>query len=195
MAPRIWFTGDEHYNHSKMLLPSYENRPFNSVGEMNLELVNRHNEKVGDHDIVYHLGDFAFQYKGCTPVKKILASLNGQQHIFIRGSHDDWYKQAKFGYDVKPHDMLDLKKHPLAAFGETLPTRIIMCHYALRTWAASSYNSWNIHGHSHGHMDPIGKQLDVGVDNFDYYPVSLEQVTKIMSMRPDNPGVFGNRNV
>ena len=189
---RIWFTADEHYNHKKII--EYENRPFGSVGEMNLELVNRHNEKVGDHDIVYHLGDFAFSYKAADP-QSIIKSLRGQQHIFIRGSHDHWYRKNAFAPSVEPHDMLDLKKHPLHEFGETLPTRIILCHYALRSWASSCYNSWNLHGHSHGHLPPIGKQLDVGVDNFDFYPVSLEQVTKIMSMRPDNPGFVRNKEV
>jgi calcineurin-like phosphoesterase family protein len=188
----IWFTGDQHFNHAKIL--EYEDRPFGSVGEMNLEIVNRFNSKVGDEDIIYHLGDFAFSYSA-DDVQTILKSLRGRQHIFIRGSHDHWYKKAKFGYDVEPHDILDLKKHPLAEFGETLPTRIIMCHYPMRSWASSCYNSWNIHGHSHGHLLPIGKQLDVGVDKFDFYPVSLEQVTKIMSMRPDNPGFVGNKNV
>jgi calcineurin-like phosphoesterase family protein len=191
----IWFTSDEHYNHEKIL--EYENRPFGSIGEMNLEIINRFNSKVGDNDIIYHLGDFAFQYKDCTSIETITKSLRGREHVFIRGSHDRWYKNRCFksGRQIQPFDILDLKKHPLAEFGETLPTRIILCHYALRSWASSCYNSWNLHGHSHGHMAPIGKQLDVGVDNFDFYPVSLEQVTKIMSMRPDNPGFVGNREV
>lgn len=35
--------------------------------------------------------------------------------------------------------------------------------------------SWMLYGHSHGNLTDIGgKTIDVGVDCFDYYPVSLD---------------------
>ena len=57
----------------------------------------------------------------------------------------------------------------------------------MRVWPRSHYNSWMLYGHSHGMLDPIGKQHDVGVDNNEFYPVSLEQIREIMMGRPDNP--------
>ena len=34
----------------------------------------------------------------------------------------------------------------------------------------------NLHGHSHGRLKPLPRQLDVGVDAWDFRPVRLEQV-------------------
>jgi calcineurin-like phosphoesterase family protein len=69
-----------------------------------------------------------------------------------------------------------------------------VCHYAMRTWARSHYNSYQLHGHSHGRLEPIGKQWDIGVDNNDFYPVSLDGIAEIMSKRPDNPNFIGKKN-
>jgi len=44
------------------------------------------------------------------------------------------------------------------------------------------YGTWNFHGHSHGNLLPAeneldkeryAKRIDVGVDNFDFYPQNL----------------------
>jgi calcineurin-like phosphoesterase family protein len=63
----------------------------------------------------------------------------------------------------------------------------------MRTWARSHYNSWQLYGHSHGKLEPIGKQWDIGVDNNNYYPVSFDQITEIMKTRPDNPNLIKRR--
>jgi len=57
----------------------------------------------------------------------------------------------------------------------------------MRVWSRSHYNSWQLFGHSHGTLEPIGKQLDIGVDCHDFNPLSFDQVFKIMKSRPDNP--------
>lgn len=41
-------------------------------------------------------------------------------------------------------------------------------------------------GNSHGSLPPIGKSWDVGVDNNNFEPLSLEEIQVIMSGRPDN---------
>jgi len=43
-----------------------------------------------------------------------------------------------------------------------------------------------LHGHSHGGLNPIGKQYDIGVDNNNFYPISYEQLRIIMKDKPDN---------
>lgn len=43
--------------------------------------------------------------------------------------------------------------------------KVILCHYAFRTWDCTHHGSYNLYGHSHGNLPPIGKQLDVGIDN------------------------------
>ena len=45
------------------------------------------------------------------------------------------------------------------------------------------------YAHSHGTLEPQGKQWDVGVDHNDFTPVSFAQLKEIMAGRPDNPGL------
>ena len=64
---------------------------------------------------------------------------------------------------------------------------VVVCHYAMATWARSHYNSWQLYGHSHGRLYLPSKQHDVGVDNNAYYPVSFDEIKEIMAKKPDNP--------
>jgi calcineurin-like phosphoesterase family protein len=57
---------------------------------------------------------------------------------------------------------------------------------------ANIINSWQLYGHSHGKLAPIGKQWDIGVDNNNFYPVSFNKICEIMVDRPDNPNFVKN---
>lgn len=160
-----FFTADEHYGHGNII--RFCNRPFGSVEEMTDELIRRHNEVVGANDTVIHAGDFALASK--RKARQVLDQLHGR-HLFLRGSHDRRLPDA----------MADI-------WEETIEGQyVVACHYAMRVWPRSHYNSWQLFGHSHGMLEPAGKQWDVGVDNNDFYPVSFEQLKEIMKTRPDN---------
>ena len=57
----------------------------------------------------------------------------------------------------------------------------------MRTWSRSHYNVPQVHGHSHGKLPSIGKQMDIGVDTNDFFPYSLKQIIKIMKTKENNP--------
>jgi calcineurin-like phosphoesterase family protein len=160
-----FYTGDEHYGHKKIIV--YCNRPFPSVEEMNEVIVDKHNEVVGPNDTVVHAGDFTLAPNHFA--QKFIKRLNGK-HIFVRGSHDSWLP----------------KNHQTRFEMHIGKVQIVVDHYAGRVWSKSHYNSWQLYGHSHGGLPPIGKQWDVGVDNNDFYPVSFEQLLEIMAKQPDN---------
>ena len=162
-----FFTADQHYGHANII--RFCKRPFASVDEMDRELIRRHNEIVSEDDTVIHAGDFAF--RNARSPQNYIDELAGN-HIFVRGSHDRWM-------DETVREILELKIEKQI---------LVVCHYALRTWPRSHYNSWQLHGHSHGTLEPEGKQWDVGVDNNDFYPVSFEAIREIMAGRPDNRG-------
>lgn len=164
---KYFFTSDQHYGHTNII--KYCDRPFDNVDEMDKELMRRHNEVVRADDIVFHLGDFCWVNKKSEAYIKYINHLNGK-HIFIRGSHDYWLP--------KNHQMIIEKKFD--------NIRIVMCHYAMRKWPRSHYNSWHLYGHSHGKLETPGKTLDVGVDCHNFYPISLEQITEIMEKKPNN---------
>jgi len=50
----------------------------------------------------------------------------------------------------------------------------------------ANYNSWQLYGHSHGRLKPIGKQMDVGVDTHNFYPYSVKEIVEEMKTKPDN---------
>lgn len=160
-----FFTADEHYGHNNII--KYCNRPFQNVEEMDEAITNNHNKIVSKCDTTIHLGDFTLEKYEVA--QRYIKQLNGS-HVFIRGSHDYW-----------------MNKNYHEIWEKTVSgCKIIGCHYAMRTWAASHYNSWHIYGHSHGCLHPEGKSWDVGVDNNEFYPVSFDNLKEIMNNRPDN---------
>jgi calcineurin-like phosphoesterase family protein len=163
-----FFTADTHFNHANII--KFCHRPFGDVLAMNETLIDNWNRVVKPSDTVYHLGDFGFG-----EFKYILDSLNGRI-ILLRGSHDkDTLVYADRFERISSLLEIDLGGH-----------HIVLCHYCLRVWSRSHFNSWHLYGHSHGRLEPIGKSWDVGVDNNNFAPVSYYQIEEIMAKRPDN---------
>lgn len=145
---------------------------------MDSEIIKKHNEVVSKNDIVVHAGDFTLSKKN--NAKAYVEQLNGS-HVFLKGNHDYWLEYSSHEIWEKTIDGIF----------------IVVCHYAMRVWARSHHNSWMLYGHSHGTLEPIGKQHDIGVDNNDFFPVSFEKLKSIMLKRPDNPNLIkeNKRNV
>jgi calcineurin-like phosphoesterase family protein len=170
-----WFTSDTHFGHANIIV--YCKRPFKDVEEMDAELIRRWNARVQPGDTVYHLGDFALA-KGGKKIPAYLERLNGQIHL-ITGNHDPKQPNALKGF-------ADVKAYKEIKVGEQ---DVILCHYAFRVWNKRHYGSWNLHGHSHGTLkrDFKMKQLDVGVDCWNYAPISFEEVAKEMEKSTSEP--------
>jgi calcineurin-like phosphoesterase family protein len=167
-----FFTADTHLGHSAII--RFCSRPFLNVEEMNEIIIKNWNFKVKPKDRVYIIGDFAFGSR-----EKILnytQRLNGHI-ILIVGNHDEIGQPVNYGFSEK-HQLLDIKIN-----GKF----ITMCHYAMRTWNKSHFDSWHIFGHSHGTLDKDwGKCWDVGVDNNNFAPLEFEELKKIMDLQPHN---------
>ena len=166
-----YFTADEHYGHANII--KYCNRPFENVNEMDEYLIDRFNKKVEKNAVTIHAGDFSLK-KSFQEVREIIKRLNGN-HIFLKGSHDYWLPRNK---------SIQIWEKKLNQ------NYVVVCHYAMRTWARSHYNSWHLFGHSHGKLDPVGKSWAIGVDNNDFEPLSFEEICRIMENRPDNPNLI-----
>ena len=140
---------------------------------MNETMVANWNGVVRGDDLVYHLGDF-----GWGDCRAILKRLNGRK-VLIVGSHDKPMKNCRqFFEEMTP--LLELKHEE---------HHITLCHYCMRVWPRSHYNSWHLYGHSHGHLEPVGKSWDVGVDTNGFTPLSSTRIAEIMAGRPDNPNL------
>lgn len=56
---KVFFTGDLHLGHENVI--KFDNRPFETVEEMDAELIRRWNNKVDKGDLVYVLGDMIWR--------------------------------------------------------------------------------------------------------------------------------------
>jgi calcineurin-like phosphoesterase family protein len=180
----IWFTADNHFGHEAII--DICGRPFKNEAEMEETMIEKWSERVKPGDVVYHLGDFALSYgaerKG--RAGEILKRLPGQKWL-ISGNHDRkevtrnprWVK-------VKGIHEIKVPLQFIPADPEGRRKRIVLCHYALRTWNQMGRGSWMLHGHSHGNLtDYGGKICDVGVDCWDFAPVPITDIIKYMEKR------------
>jgi calcineurin-like phosphoesterase family protein len=160
----VYFTSDTHFDHENVI--HHASRPFLTVEEMNEAMIANWNATVHKRDRVFHLGDFAFS--SVLASASILRRLNGEIHL-IRGNHD--YRRPTHWEDLFA-SVSDLKTIKVGG------QKIVLCHYALRVWESSHHGAWNLHGHSHGTLSrlPGHKQLDVGVDCWEFRPVSFDQL-------------------
>jgi calcineurin-like phosphoesterase family protein len=172
--PNLWFTSDCHFGHFNILKLG-KGRPFADIDEMGEALIERHNALVKPGDLVYNLGDFALKIAQRDAIN-IRRRLNGNIY-FISGNHDTIAKSMPGSWVwVRPLDRI----HPKI---DGIPP-ITLCHYAMRTWHGSHKGTWHLYGHSHG-MLPENHQLsfDVGVDCWDFAPISIEQVAEKMKAK------------
>lgn len=176
----IHFTADLHFNHKGII--DFCDRPFKQIWAMNRALIDNWNAHVRKEDTIYVLGDFI--WGSPRHAKEILEELKGKIFL-IPGSHDKRVikKLSRYFINTEFPRIYEIKYE-----GQ----HIILCHYCMRTWPRSHYNSWHLYAHSHGGLAPIGKSWDAGVDN-NNQPLSFYDVKNIMAGRPDNPNYVGGR--
>lgn len=181
---KSFFVSDQHFSHFKII--EYCNRSFSSITEMNDTIINNHNSVVTSADDVYILGDFAF-VNNIQSFDNIINQLNGRK-FFILGSHDR----------IVEHNLKYLLRHFVwikeKAEIKINKQDITLCHYPMWSWAKSHYGSWQLFGHHHGRLNSDHRspdkinltdrlQLDVGVDCWNFSPVSFEQIKEIMDKK------------
>lgn len=174
----IYFTSDDHFFHKNIL--EYCSRPWSNVDDMNQGLVERWNEVVkNDKDLVYVEGDVAMHGKRAI---EFLARCRGRKRL-IRGNHDfdivkkgahlfEWIRDY---YEVTPDEDPTLK--------------VVLFHYPIEVWN-NRHRGWlHFHGHSHGSTRAdrlIQGRVDIGVDCWDWKPVTFEQArARAMSYKSD----------
>jgi len=173
----IWFSADTHYFHTNII--KYTNRPFRYYDEMNEALIANWNGCVRDDDHIYFLGDFSLGNPDCS--KAIVCRLKGKKY-WILGNHDHRpvvKKISQYFEWVKDVYLLTVQDRPQNQL-------IWLSHYAHFTWPHKDYGSWHLFGHSHGMLRTLSnsfgmKALDVGVDCWDYQPVSYELIKEKMA--------------
>lgn len=172
----IFFTSDHHFNHRNII--KYCSRPFETVEEMNTQLIRNWNEKVTLKDTVYHLGDFTLGRNA----EDYFSQLNGTIKILgIPWHHDKrWLAKLKTYYSKDGIPVEILMPMEVLKVEET-NNIIVLSHYPIAEWERKHYGAYHVHGHSHSkYIYPSGTlALDVGIDNCNYYPISLSELILI----------------
>jgi len=173
----LFFTSDTHFGDHRTL--NIHKRPFASVAEMDAELMSRWNDAVAAEDEVWHLGDFA---RAGGAAEGLLARLNGIKHL-VAGNNDPPATRSAEGW-TSVADYVEL---------EIDGRRLVLCHYPFRSWNGQGKGAVNLHGHSHGRLKPLPRQIDVGVDAWQFAPVRLERLLPSTDGGGARPSAKGER--
>lgn len=173
----VLFTSDTHFGHAGAI--GRWRRPFASVAEMDAAMERLWNEAVAPGDTVWHLGDVAVR-RPAAWVGSLLDRLNGTKHL-VAGNNDPPEVRALPQW-ASARDYAEIEEGGL---------RLVLCHYALRTWNGMGRGAWNLHGHSHGALSPATRQRDVGADVWGFRPARLEDVTASGRNRRRASGIPG----
>lgn len=181
-----WFTADLHLGHERIIELCH--RPFSDVDEMNREIIRRWNEVVESGDTVWVLGDVALGTIAET--LPLVSQLSGEK-ILVPGNHDRCWEGNN---RARPSDVL---RYLDAGFARIMPGPLLhaegwlMSHfpYVGDSQEEDRYldhrpedrGQWLLHGHVHNEWLVNGHQINVGVDQWDYYPVSRAQIRGLIT--------------
>ena len=166
---KTWITSDTHFGHKNIMKFCPESRPYTDVYEMNKTLVENWNSCVGENDIIYHLGDFAFM--SAAMLMSYLDELNGRIRL-VHGNHDNVIlknrKVQEYFEWVKPYEEVKINK-----------VRVVLFHYPIAEWNGAHHGSVHFHGHLHSNR-VFGRSMDVGCDSNKCMPYNFEELVDYM---------------
>ena len=159
----IFFCSDHHFGHSNILTFKDANnnklRPYSSLLEMHVHIIEQHNLVVKPDDKVYFLGDVLFNKK----YEFILSLLNGSKRL-VRGNHDVLNTNFYLKYFKEIYGSRYLPEY-----------KIILTHFPVHE--STLKPDWiNVHGHTH--ITPINhpQYKCVCLEQINYTPISLESL-------------------
>ena len=163
----VYFTADMHFGHRAII--NMQNRPFESVEEMDRILLQNFNSVVRQNDTVYILGDICHHMK-VEDADNLIRKMNGKKYLIV-GNHDKKYDPRLFE-DIKDFINFSVDGYSFA-----------LMHYPMLSWPKKSSGGYQLHGHIHARMEYNEanreegiRRYDVGVDANNFFPVSVKQV-------------------
>ena len=191
---KLFFTSDTHYNHANICSATTKwdvndgyARPFDSLEQMNDTLVDNINNKVGENDILVHLGDWSFN--GFESIAEFRNRIVCKNVHLILGNHDHHIENNKNGIQelflsVQHYAELDVRRYPNRATVEKF--RFVCMHYPIASWKDMNQGVIHLHGHVHLPANlriADGRAMDVGVDGNSLEPISLDEILSLMKGR------------
>lgn len=158
----LFFTADQHYWHSNIL--DYCDRPFRNINQMNEQLIELHNKVVKPNDVIWVLGDYTLAGGNhFESVQRLTNRLNGVKHLVL-GNHDKFKPFTYVGmgfqtvHTVEHLELLDIMLAHDPAVANVRKDKLWFC------------------GHVHKVFKHARNVVNVGVDQWNFMPVHLEEL-------------------
>ena len=166
----VYFSADLHVGHRRII--ELCKRPYGSLDEMNADLIANWNAVVKPTDSIWFLGDFAWHGS-----EHFFYQLNGEKHLII-GNHD--------GKDTLALPWASQEMYRELAINEDgVTTKLVLFHYPIRSWDGAYKGRIHLYGHVHGKLSGTRLCLDVGVDCWDFRPVTLSEIKVRLATLPE----------
>lgn len=167
----IYFTSDWHFNHDKDFI--WKKRGYNSVEEMNDDLINKICSTLDEGDELWVLGDLVMG--DIDKAAAVLSRIPYSVH-FLVGNHDTLRR-------VNLYDSLGWVNHERAIQVTDGNWDFYLSHYPTITMNYDDVKKHhpliNLHGHTHYQNKFYNNNpymYNVGVDSQDGYPVSIDKI-------------------
>jgi len=191
----IFFTSDQHFGHANII--KYCDRPFVDTDEMEEVMISNWNGVVGFHDVVYCVGDFSMTL---VEMERVTKRLNGHK-ILIVGNHDHCHPSHKKSSTSEKREAM-IQKYIDSGWNEVKICDSIkiggesvqISHFPFRkhvfkekhkSFSLSDDGGWLICGHVHEKWKTKEKMINVGVDIWNFTPVSMEAIEEVIKKGED----------
>lgn len=179
-----YFLADPHWGNTNVL--SFDNRPYKTIEEHDIALINNWNDAVGISDDVWLLGDISWHC--ATRTTEIIKSLNGKKHLIV-GNHD--YKLIK-NRELQ-REFIEICDYKELDIGDG--KILVLSHYPIPCFKNHYYGSYHFYGHVHNSfewkmMERVKYEMialydkpclmfNVGamMDHMNYTPRTFEEIT------------------
>ena len=189
-----WWTSDHHFGHENII--RYCARPFANADAMNRTMVDRWNDVVSDGDEVWIIGDLVLGQLTVN-LSAHVWRLKGRK-ILVPGNHDAcWQGQKKSRRQVTAY--LDLggisrivdDPPPVVLAGQEVQINHFPYEPGIpgqpvkfAQWRPKDNGGWLLCGHIHEKWRQDRKQINVGVDAWNFAPVSDDTICETINAGP-----------
>ena len=181
----VRYIADLHFDYGDII--AYDDRPFDSVEEMNEAMIKAWNGAVSPEDETWILGDFC-SGDGAR-WQELLSRLNGKKRLII-GNHDD--REAVKAAAGMFEEVAEYKEI------EDEGRHVVLCHYPIISFHNHYFGWYHLYGHVHtGYehnvtengkrllrqlyvRDDVCRMANVGamLPYMNYAPKTLDQITE-----------------
>jgi calcineurin-like phosphoesterase family protein len=156
----IYFTADQHFYHEAII--EYCKRPFSNIRQMEKTIIGEFNSLVQFGDVTVHVGDFSLLYESDKDrIRRVFSRLHGS-HILILGNHDK----------LKPFSYVDIGFQSVHTYLKVEEFCVVHDPATANIWPTTTF----LCGHIHNLFKTIKNVINVGVDVWDFKPVSIDTI-------------------